>query len=77
MTDLTEAIAARMDARGAAAEEARQEFVADPELERAGERMDLMRETSPKEFADANFGGLRNRVTTYRARKAAHERNTR
>lgn len=78
MTDMSEAIAARITAAKEAADERRrQSFEPDPELERLGERMDQMRETSPQEYAGANFGDLATRVTTYRRRKAEHEENNR
>lgn len=71
MTDLGDAIANKM-----ADAWSRQPapFEPDEELERVAERMQTMREHSPKEFADANFGGLRQRVDTYLRRKAAHEK---
>lgn len=74
MTDFAAAIAARMEAARLAKEPPA--FSPDPELERLAERMDILRETSPKEYADADFGGIRQRVETYRARKANHERNS-
>lgn len=77
MTDMHDAIAARMEQQAADAAASRAAFVPDPELERLGARMDEMARTSPKEFADANLGALRTRLTTYRRRKAEHEGNAR
>lgn len=78
MTDFSGAIAARLKAsQEVAAEQRRQAFAPDPELERLGERLDQMRETSPHEYANTNFGDLPTRVMTYRRRKAEHEEQNR
>lgn len=73
---MADAIAAKFEQQ-AEANAARAPFEPDPELERIAERMEIMRQTSPQQYADANFGGLRTRVTNYLARKAEHERNNR
>lgn len=75
MASLGDAIASKMQAARDAAEAAKPEFQLDPEMELVIERMNRMRETSPREFADANFGGLRDRVRVYQNRKAEAERN--
>lgn len=72
----SEAIARHVtESKQAAADKRRQQFEPDPELERLGARMDEMARTSPKEFADANLGDIRSRVSNYRIRKAEHEEN--
>lgn len=73
MTDMTSAIAARLQAQRDEKAASRSDFTVDPHLERLGEHLDLIREHSPAELHQ--YAATAQQVSLYRRRKADHDRN--
>lgn len=66
---MLDAIAANFD-RQAEAIRAQSPFQPDPELEQLGAQLDALRETDPNQYNAPGLAAVRNKVNTYRRRKA-------
>lgn len=73
MTSLGEAIHNKLEQQRHAHLAAAGAFTPDPELEELGKRLDTLREIDPDQYNHPGLAADRQRVATYRVRKANHK----
>lgn len=73
MTSLGEAIHNKLEQQRNAHLAASGAFTPDPELEELGKRLDILRDADPDQYNHPGLAADRQRVATYRVRKATKE----